>query len=359
MADLGFRTLQEVVGRIVEARHDPAVDHWKASGHRPDAASCTCGRVPEGASLPRPPGPRAGRGAGPHAMVGRRRRPRKGGAGAPAQLAGPQRATDGRPILGSKVTAPRAAGLPNGTMAHLPHGRPAAFDASSPRHLAALERRRQRLRRQRPVGGRIVVRPDQGATSTPPSRSSPATSSGTAPPAAMYLRGQVGERFCVRNSGAVAVVEGVGDHGCEYMTGGRAVILGPTGRNFAAGMSGGVAFVLDLDEGDVNPELVELNAVTDDAVEELEGFVRRHFEETGSTVAEKLPDGLVDIGPAVHQGDAAGLQASAGRPCRGPGRGPRRGRGERPDHGGASWLTHADSSRQVGRAPSVARSTSG
>ena len=61
----------------------------------------------------------------------------------------------------------------------------------------------------------------------------------------MYLRGVVGERFCVRNSGATAVVEGVGDHGCEYMTGGRAVILGPTGRNFGAGMSGGVAFVYD------------------------------------------------------------------------------------------------------------------
>jgi glutamate synthase (NADPH/NADH) large chain len=86
----------------------------------------------------------------------------------------------------------------------------------------------------------------------------------------------------------VAVVEGVGDHGCEYMTGGRAVVLGPIGRNFAAGMSGGVAFVLDLDEQRVNPELVDLNPVQDDAVEELEGFVRRHVEETGSPVAEKL-----------------------------------------------------------------------
>ena len=71
----------------------------------------------------------------------------------------------------------------------------------------------------------------------------------------IFLRGQVGERFCVRNSGATAVVEGVGDHGCEYMTGGRVVVIGRTGRNFAAGMSGGYAFVLDLDEGRVNPEL--------------------------------------------------------------------------------------------------------
>ena len=63
----------------------------------------------------------------------------------------------------------------------------------------------------------------------------------------VFVRGQVGERFCVRNSGAIAVVEGTGDHGCEYMTGGTVVVLGPTGRNFAAGMSGGVAYLLDVD----------------------------------------------------------------------------------------------------------------
>ncbi len=84
------------------------------------------------------------------------------------------------------------------------------------------------------------------------------------------------------------MVEGVGDHGCEYMTGGRAVVLGPTGRNFAAGMSGGYAFVLDLDEGRVNPELVELGRVEGDTADELRGLVRRHLEETGSAVAEAL-----------------------------------------------------------------------
>ena len=76
----------------------------------------------------------------------------------------------------------------------------------------------------------------------------------------LFLRGLVGERFCVRNSGATAVVEGVGDHGCEYMTGGTVLVLGPTGRNFAAGMSGGVAYVLDLDHGRVNAELVDVSA---------------------------------------------------------------------------------------------------
>ena len=75
----------------------------------------------------------------------------------------------------------------------------------------------------------------------------------------IFLRGVVGERFCVRNSGALAVVEGVGDHGCEYMTGGRVVILGPTGRNFAAGMSGGIAYVLDLAPTRLNSEMVDVD----------------------------------------------------------------------------------------------------
>jgi len=104
----------------------------------------------------------------------------------------------------------------------------------------------------------------------------------------LYLRGVVGERFCVRNSGAVAVVEGVGDHGCEYMTGGTAVILGPTGRNFGAGMSGGVAFVLDLDPSLVNAELVAIEEVTTEQLEELETIIRRHHELTRSTVAAAL-----------------------------------------------------------------------
>jgi glutamate synthase (NADPH/NADH) large chain len=107
----------------------------------------------------------------------------------------------------------------------------------------------------------------------------------------VYIRGQVGERFCVRNSGAVAVVEGVGDHGCEYMTGGRAVVLGPTGRNFGAGMSGGVAFVHDPDrtfEERLNPEMVEAETLDADDREWLAGVVARHRDETGSAVAERL-----------------------------------------------------------------------
>jgi glutamate synthase (NADPH/NADH) large chain len=104
----------------------------------------------------------------------------------------------------------------------------------------------------------------------------------------IFLRGKVGERFCVRNSGAVAVVEGVGDHGCEYMTGGRAVVLGPTGRNFAAGMSGGIAYVLDLDARHVNHQMVELEVLDDHDREELRSLVERHYAATDSAVAHGL-----------------------------------------------------------------------
>ncbi len=109
-----------------------------------------------------------------------------------------------------------------------------------------------------------------------------------------YFRGRAAERFCVRNSGAHAVIEGVGDHGCEYMTGGRAVILGPTGRNFAAGMSGGIAYVYDPHDqllGNCNLEMVELESVeADEDVAELKQLIQNHHNYTGSTVAEQILD---------------------------------------------------------------------
>jgi len=106
-----------------------------------------------------------------------------------------------------------------------------------------------------------------------------------------FFRGLAGERFAVRNSGVVAVVEGIGDHGCEYMTGGRVVVLGPTGLNFAAGMSGGVAYVLDVDGGfrsRCNTELVGFDEITPDDALELRGIVEEHHERTGSAVAERV-----------------------------------------------------------------------
>jgi len=104
----------------------------------------------------------------------------------------------------------------------------------------------------------------------------------------VFLRGRVGERFCARNSGALAVSEGVGDHACEYMTGGRVVVLGETGRNMAAGMSGGIAFVLGLDQAMVNTEMVELQRPDPEDFTWLHDVVTRHARFTGSTVAASL-----------------------------------------------------------------------
>ena len=109
-----------------------------------------------------------------------------------------------------------------------------------------------------------------------------------------FFRGVAAERFCVRNSGAQAVIEGVGDHGCEYMTGGRAVILGNTGRNFAAGMSGGVAYIWDPN-GEFAPkcnmEMVELEKVEEaEDVAELQALIEEHAERTGSAVAKEVLD---------------------------------------------------------------------
>ena len=116
-----------------------------------------------------------------------------------------------------------------------------------------------------------------------------------------YINGMAGERFCVRNSGARAVVEGVGDHGCEYMTGGCAVILGPTGKNFAAGMSGGVAYVLDERHElylKLNKELVTMSAVTEEYdAQELRTMVERHFAETGSPRAKTILENWAETLP--------------------------------------------------------------
>ncbi|MEM9203008.1 MAG: glutamate synthase large subunit [Actinomycetota bacterium] len=141
-------------------------------------------------------------------------------------------------------------------------------------------------------GGRVVVRPPEEATFVAEDNVIAGNVIGYgATGGELFLRGMVGERFCVRNSGATAVVEGVGDHACEYMTGGRAVILGPVGRNIAAGMSGGVAFIYDpegLVPGRTNHEMVSLEAPDEDDIEWLRERVELHGRETGSAVAERL-----------------------------------------------------------------------
>ncbi|MDF3051597.1 MAG: hypothetical protein K0R87_3235, partial [Pseudonocardia sp.] len=153
-------------------------------------------------------------------------------------------------------------------------------------------------------GGRITLRPDPEA----PFSAEDNIIAGNvilygATSGELFLRGVVGERFCVRNSGALAVVEGVGDHGCEYMTGGTAVVLGSIGRNFAAGMSGGVAYVLDAAPGTfmgkrINPEMVDIDPLDEDDRKALRSAVERHHTETDSAVAYGL---LTDWDDAVER----------------------------------------------------------
>ncbi|PXY26021.1 glutamate synthase subunit alpha [Prauserella coralliicola] len=138
-------------------------------------------------------------------------------------------------------------------------------------------------------GGRIIVRPPKESPITAEEHIIAGNVIGYgATSGELFLRGKVGERFCVRNSGALAVVEGVGDHGCEYMTGGKVVVLGATGRNFAAGMSGGIAYVLDLRLGRVNREMVDLDELDQADADFLREAVERHYAETESAVAHKL-----------------------------------------------------------------------
>src|SRR5204862_6509587 len=149
-------------------------------------------------------------------------------------------------------------------------------------------------------GGRVIIYPPPRATFVPEDNIIVGNvvlygaTSGQA-----FFRGRAAERFAVRNSGAHAVIEGCGDHGCEYMTGGRVVVLGPTGRNFAAGMSGGVAYVFDPDEeflARCNLGTVELEkVVSDDDVAELLNLITLHYEYTESKVAERILNRWPDV----------------------------------------------------------------
>ncbi len=138
-------------------------------------------------------------------------------------------------------------------------------------------------------GGRVIVRQDEKAIVKSEENVIAGNVIGYgATSGEIFIRGIVGERFCVRNSGATAIVEGVGDHGCEYMTGGMAIVLGKIGRNFAAGMSGGRAFVLDLDPRLVNPDMVDVLALPADQDMKLKSLIQRFYGETGSEVAHSL-----------------------------------------------------------------------
>ena len=292
LASLGFRSIEEAVGHAELLDVDRAVDHWKASGldlspilHVPD--------LPVGAVRHQVVAQDHGLGkALDNELIALATDALEDGTPVRAQLAIRNVNRTVGTMLGSEVTRRFGGkGLPDGTIdVTLIGSAGQSFGAFLPPGITLrLEGDANDYVGKGLSGGRVVVRPDRRAGFVAEDNviagnvlAYGATSG------ELFVRGIVGERFCVRNSGATAVVEGVGDHACEYMTGGRAVILGPTGRNLAAGMSGGTAYVLDLDELRVNREMVELEALSEEDRALVHELVREHAEETGSPVAETL-----------------------------------------------------------------------
>ncbi|MFV2087009.1 glutamate synthase large subunit [Micromonospora sp. LOL_021] len=298
LAELGFRSIDEAIGRADLLDTTPAVEHWKAKGLDLSAV-LHVPALPAGAAL-------RGVRAQDHGLD-------KALDNELITLAGPA-LTERTPVrasvpvrnehrsvgamLGGEVTRRvGGAGLPDDTIEFTLTGTAGqSFGAFLPRGVTLrLVGDANDYVGKGLSGGRLIVRPDPAAPFAAPGGAGAEeqiiagnTILYGATAGELFLRGRVGERFAVRNSGAVTVVEGVGDHGCEYMTGGTVVVLGPTGRNFAAGMSGGTAYLWRLDENLVNRELVDLEPVTADAEPMLRELVERHFAETDSAVAEAL-----------------------------------------------------------------------
>ncbi|MBX3682650.1 MAG: glutamate synthase subunit alpha [Thauera sp.] len=294
LAELGFRTLEEAVGHAELLDTTAAVDHWKAQGL--DLSPILHVVEPwEGDALHH----RRAQDHGLDRALDQQLIAQAADAlehATPVHIQVPIQNVNRTvgTMLGHELTkAYGANGLPDGTI-------DITFEGSAGNSFGAFVPKGITLRVYGDAndyvgkglsGGRLVLRPSDNSPEGYVAEDNIiggnvilfGATSGTA-----FIRGTVGERFAVRNSGAHAVVEGVGDHGCEYMTGGRVVVLGKTGRNFAAGMSGGYAFVLDLKQHRVNSELVELGSVEGDLAEELLDLVTRFAEETGSEVAAGL-----------------------------------------------------------------------
>ena len=291
LAELGFRSLDEAIGHAEALDTGAAVDHWKASGL--DLAPVLyVPQLPEGAARHQTVAQDHGLAkALDNELIALCQPAINAGEPVRARLAVRNVNRTVGTMLGHRVTLAHPTGLADELIDLTFVGSAGqSFGAFLPRGITLrLEGDANDYVAKGLSGGRIVVRPDLAATFVAADHIIAGNVIGYgATSGEVFIRGQVGERFAVRNSGASLVVEGVGDHGCEYMTGGEVVILGPTGRNFAAGMSGGVAYVLDLDEGRVNLELVELGQLTDQAAADVRRMVQRHAEETGSTVAQAL-----------------------------------------------------------------------
>ena len=290
LAQLGFRTLQEAVGHVELLNSQAAIDHWKANGlnlapllTKPNANSILHNTSKQNHGLDQ---------ALDNELIAK--------AKTALETASPIKFTSSirnvnrtvGTMLGSEITRIFGGiGLPENTIDITLNGSAGqSFAAFIPSGLTLrLIGDANDYLGKGISGGRVILRPDQKASF----KSNENVIAGNvigygATSGEIFISGIVGERFCVRNSGATAIVEGVGDHGCEYMTGGRVVVLGKTGRNFAAGMSGGIAYVLDLDKELVNGEMVDVMALTDEHSSELEALLRKFAAETNSNIASEL-----------------------------------------------------------------------
>jgi glutamate synthase (NADPH/NADH) large chain len=296
LAALGFRSIAEAIGHTEMLDVRAAVDHWKAHGLDLSPILAPAPNPYDG-QMPYQVRPQDhGLDRALDKLLIERAQPALVH-GKPVEIELPIRNTNRTvgTMLGSEVTKRwGGAGLPDNTIRiHLRGSAGQSFGAFLPRGITLrLEGDANDYTAKGLSGGIVIVHPDRDALF--PAQDNIIAGNVVlygATGGEAYFRGTVGERFCVRNSGATAVVEGVGDHGCEYMTGGRVVVLGPTGRNFAAGMSGGIAYVYDPHgrfPALVNYQMVELEPLTDDDREWLRATVERHRELTGSDVADAL-----------------------------------------------------------------------
>jgi glutamate synthase (NADPH/NADH) large chain len=290
LAKLGFKTIEEAVGQVEILETKDAVDHWKASGL--DLAPLL--------KAPLLTGERKNTDVQNHgldAALDNKLIELSAAAlakGEPVRLEIPVRNVNRTvgTMLGAEITRKYGgAGLPENTI-------DISFHGSAGQSLGAFIPKGLTLRLYGDAndyvgkglsGGRVIVRPDEKATFESQKNVIAGNVIGYGSTSGeIFIRGVVGERFCVRNSGAIAIVEGVGDHGCEYMTGGVAIILGSIGRNFGAGMSGGVAFVLDLDPRLVNPEMVDVLEMTETRSTQVNEIISKFHAETGSVIAHEL-----------------------------------------------------------------------
>ncbi len=300
LAELGFRSIEEAVGHAELLDTSKAVEHWKTDGldlspilHVPDVNHPRHQVVEQDHGLAQ---------ALDNELIAICADAIERGDPVRAQVRIRNVNRTVGTMLGAEITrAHGGAGLPDGTVDLTLLGSAGqSFGAFVPAGVTLrLEGDGNDYVGKGLSGGRIVVRPDRAASFVAEEHIIAGNVIGYgATSGEIYLRGRVGERFCVRNSGATAVVEGIGDHGCEYMTGGRVVVLGETGRNFAAGMSGGIAYLLDPDPLRINQEMVKLEPLDDEDREFLATTIRRHFEETESAVAEAI---LADLDVSLER----------------------------------------------------------